>query len=118
MTDPSGGFQAAASILDKASGGFHIAAGETKTIMFNLEQFILTAMRTYQGAQARAFQSLHIALQDEQTIIKEKLLFLEGGSADGSRSVTAGDTQIAEAQANLGKTVGDGGLFSGFTVTT
>ena len=118
MTDPSGGFQSAASILNKASGGFHIAANETKTIMFNLEQFILTAMKTYQGAQARAFQSLHIALQDEQQIIKEKLFFLEGGSADGASSVTSGDTQIAEAQANLGKGVGDGAIYSGLTVTT
>lgn len=118
MTDPSGGFQSAGSILNKASGGFNIAARETRTIMFNLEQFIQTAMKSYQGAQARAFQSLHIALQDEQEIIKEKLFFLEGGSADSSKSVTSGDTQIAEAQANLGKGVGDGAIFSGLTVTT
>lgn len=118
MTDPNGGFQSAASILTKASGGFHTAAGETKTIMFNLEQFILTAMKTYQGAQARAFQSLHIALQDEQQIIKEKLFFLEGGSSDSASSVRTDDTQLAEAQANLAKQSGDGAIYGGLTVTT
>jgi hypothetical protein len=116
MTDPSGGFQSAASILNTASGGFHTAAADTKTIMLNLETFLTTATKTYQGTQAQAFRSLHFALQDEQRIIKEKLFFLEGGAADGAGTLAQTNQQITDDQANLTKQVGSGGgIYNGLT---
>jgi hypothetical protein len=120
MTVPNNGFQGSESILKTASGGFHDAAAQTRLTMTNLETFLDSATKTYQGTQAQAFRALHLALQDEQEIVRQSLDFLEGGAADGSLTLGTTNQNIADDQMNLLKQTGSGGgaIFSGLTTTT
>jgi hypothetical protein len=118
MTIPNNGFQAAESILKTASTGFLDAAAQTRMTMRNLEDYLTQATANYQGTQAQAFRSLHLALQDEQEIVRQNLDFLQTGAEEGATTLGTTNQQITDDQMNLLKQVGSNGggtIYNGLT---